>query len=228
MNASIEEAQRLMDRAKVQRKRGDALRKAGREEPAKTAFVEGVELLTEAAQKLESLGAEQVAEDLAESLGAKGGMLRRVGAERQDEALQAYEDGARVEQEHDLSSTYNRLNAIKFSLLTGERLSALKPRIDALAKLIEEKLRTDSQLSDSGWAWADLGDCQALLGNMSAARSAYTTFIDKAEIKSPKTTLAVLNELALSMAESEDPDADRVRNGAETLQMELGGEEVSE
>lgn len=228
MRELIEEATRLRDRAKVQRKRGDALSKAGNEELAKEAFGGGVKLLEEAADKLKDLDEAQVAEDLAETMGAMGGMLRRLGDERQAEALQAYEDGADVEWDHGLSSTYNRLNTIKFRLLTGSaNLAELKPTVQTLADLIEKSLRSDSTLSDSGWAWADLGDCHALLGNLSAAQEAYATFIEKAEIKSPETTLQVLNELAQTMKETNDPDAESVREAAATLQTKLTGTQAT-
>ena len=69
----IEEAKRLRDRAKTQRKRGDALRKAGREELASRAFEEGRKLLQEAAGSLRTLDREQVAKDLAAQISAGSG-----------------------------------------------------------------------------------------------------------------------------------------------------------
>ena len=228
MNVLIEEAKRLRDRAKGRRKRGDRLRKAGSEEQAKKVFGDGLKLLEEAENKLKQLDAAQVAEDLAETLGATGGMLRRLGEERHDEALRAYQEGADVEEDHGLSSTYNRLNAIKFRLLTGrETLAALNPKIESLAEGIEDNLRKDAELSDRGWAWADLGDCQALLGDLQAAKVAYKTFINKAETQSPETTLKVLNDLAEAMTAANDPEAGRVRQAAATLQAELQSEEAT-
>ena len=226
MNTStnVETARRLRDRAKVQRKRGEALRDAGREPEAIKAFEHGRDLLIEAGQFLGSADSEQAATDMAETLGAKGGMLRRLGDQYHNDALQAYKEGAEIERKHGLSSTYNRLNEIKFRLLTGsETLDALAPRIEALARFIEDKLKTDTKLSDTGWPWADLGDCRALLGDLNGARTAYTAYIDKADIQSPETTLDVLNELLEALGKHGDPGAVNLQHAVETLHTQLKG-----
>jgi tetratricopeptide (TPR) repeat protein len=111
---------------------------------------------------------------------------------------------------------------VKYLLLAGERrLRELEPQLRELAAHVETNLRADKSLSDSGWAWADLGDCMALLGKPEEARKAYSSFISKAEIKSPERTLDVLKEIASKLKESADPDAPRLQAAIDILQSGL-------
>ncbi len=214
----------VLRKVDVQRTSGDAYRKAGDEQRALAAFQKGEGLLEGV---LNVPNPEDVdAKFLAEAHGALGGILRRLG--RRAEALQAYRKGAQIETERGLDSTYNRLNSIKYRLLTGaDTLRALEPEIKSLATFIENSLTdtskaTDkSDVRDSGWAWADLADCNALLGDLDKAEKYYITFIEKSETKSPKTALDVLNDLATHLDESGDPDAARVRAAAASLEGRL-------
>jgi hypothetical protein len=224
------------------RKKGDAQRKSGREDEAKEAYRAGVAALTEAVQMLSAdladveamsspLPREQrtVLDELVETLGARGGLLQRLGC--LTEASNSYTEGAFLEKRFALPGTYNRLNALKCSLLTGEkRLRELEPQLHELADLIETNLRDLAQqaaedksksLINSGWAWADLGDCMALLDNREAARRAYSTFISKAETKSPERTLDVLRGIAAKLVEFADPDAPRLQSAVDLLESQL-------
>jgi predicted RNA polymerase sigma factor len=216
--------------AKSQRKKGDALRKMGRTEEARAAYQLGVTALTGGLDMLQQeereitsarspLGSEQkeVLSELVEMFGARGGLLQRLGL--LGDALDNYRKGAALETRFALPSTYNRLNALKQSLLLGAApLNALEPQIQALATLIKAALDADKSLSDQGWAWADLGDCLALLGNPVEARKAYSTFIAKAEIKSPERALDVLQEIAAKLVALADPDALRLQEAIKALQ----------
>ena len=229
----LKEVTDRQEQAKSYRKKGDALRKTGREDAAREAYRAGVAALTDALEILrpamEQLAAispplsseqEAVLRELVETFGARGGMLQRLGLLK--EASGSYSEGAVLERRFALPSTYNRLNAVKYSLLAGEtRLRELEPQIRELATHIEISLRADKSLSDSGWAWADLGDCMALLGNPEEARRAYSSFISKAEIKSPERTLDVLKEIASKLKESADPDAPRLQAAIDVLQSGL-------
>lgn len=233
MPGRLEGIKEKQEQAKSYRKKGDALRKAGRDDGAHDAYQAGVATLTEALQSLRAepdplstmkapLTAEQelVLQELVETYGAMGGMLQRLGS--LGEALVSYSEGAVIEQRFAFRGTYNRLNAVKTSLLTGDkRLRDLEPQIRELAALIETNLRADKTLSDSGWAWADLGDCKALLGSPDEARLAYSTFIAKAEIKSPERTLDVLKEIAAKLSALADPDAPRLEAAINVLQNQL-------
>jgi tetratricopeptide (TPR) repeat protein len=221
MNSHFETVLRKVE---VQRKSGDAYRKNGNKECASEAFEEGERLLDKALSLPDQENVDPKL--LAEAHGARGGILRRLGKRR--EALQAYKDGALIEKVHGLNSTYNRLNFLKYQLLTGdEKLRALEPELKSLAEFIENSLTNTSKVAesnvrDSGWAWADLADCHALLGDLDKAEKFYITFIEKSETKSPKTALDVLNEVAKHLEESGDPDCERVRAAATSLASRLG------
>ena len=214
--------ERVLEKVKSSRKQGDSRRKMGDERGAIEAFGEGLASIEAALAQIDARPSAVSAEDHAELLGAKGGLLSRLGLERRHDALRAYELGAQVEVGRELSSTYNRLNAIKHRLTTGmSRLADLVPELKSLCEFIEGRLREDSALSDSGWAWSDLGDCRALLGDRDQALAAYRAFIEKAELKSPSRSLDVLRGLVQSMEAAGDPDAQRTRAAAELLEQAL-------
>jgi len=233
MQGPLENAIELQETARSFRKKGDALRKVGREDAAMEAYRSGLAALNEALgllkAKEETLRAARpplpgdAAPDLRELIeiyGTLGGMHQRLGA--LDKSLASYVAGAGLEERFGLASTYNRLNAVKYSLLTEpDPLRSLEATIQTLADLIDTNLRADKSLSDRGWAWADLGDCLALLGRTEEAGRAYATFIAKAEIKSPERTLDVLKEIAAKLRSRGDPDAARLVTAIDTLQARL-------
>ena len=233
MLGPLEKAIELQETARSSRKKGDALRKAGREGAAMDAYTSGLAALNEALGLLKAKDQmlrtaspplpSDAAPDLRELIeiyGALGGMHQRLGA--LEESLASYAKGAVLEEKFGLSSTYNRLNAVKYSLLTGtDPLRSLEAKIQTLANFIETSLRADKSLSDRGWAWADLGDCLALLGRTEEASRAYATFIAKAEIKSPERTLDVLNEIASKLQSKGDPDAPRLATAIDALKARL-------
>lgn len=234
MLGPLEDAIKLQEIARSFRKKGDALRnKVGREEDAIGAYRSGLAALNEALgllkEKDEML---QVASpplpsdaapdlrELIEIYGALGGIHQRLG--EPEESLASYEKGAALEEKFGQANTYNRLNAVRYSLLTGpDLLRSLETRIQTLADFIDTSLRADKSLSDQGWAWADLGDCLALLGRTEEAGRAYATFIAKAEIKSPQRTLDVLNKIASKLQSKGDPDAPRLAMAIDTLNAKL-------
>jgi hypothetical protein len=97
-------------------------------------------------------------------------------------------------------------------------LSDCEADLRNLATYIENSLRADKSLIDTGWAWADLGDCLALIGQVEDARRAYLSFISKAELKSPERTLNVLKDIAMKLKDSSDPGAARLQVAIETLE----------
>lgn len=234
MRDQLEAAIELQSRARSLRKKGDALRKVGREELAERAFVSALEALLSAHGQLEDKDrilrstdtSSQYAEDtelfeLVEIYGALGGVYQRLG--QLESALASYEEGSFLEQKFQLTSTYNRLNAVKYSLLTGpDLLESQIAGIQSLADRIHASIMEDKALSDEGWAWADYADCLAFLGRTEEAGRAYATFIAKAEIKSPERTLDVLSQIASKLASKGDPDAPRLTNAIDTLKGHLG------
>jgi predicted RNA polymerase sigma factor len=228
----LKRVRELQEEPKTYRKRGDALRKVGREDAALEAYRGGLVALTDAV-KILAPTKERVAsspplpaklppelkeglQELVETFGARGGLLQRLNFLK--EASESYAEGAVLEQRFGLRSTYNRLNEVKSSLLSGAgRLRDFEPPLRELAVHLYTNLREDKTFSDSGWAWADLGDCLVLLGKVEEAREAYSSFISKAEIKSPERTLDVLKEIALRLEELADPDAPRLRAAIDIL-----------
>ena len=82
-----------------------------------------------------------------------------------EDALESYRRGARIETKYELSSTYNRTNALKLALITGTATVAQER--DALVELrdvLDRRLAADVQAADDAWLWADLGDVTLLLG----------------------------------------------------------------
>jgi len=229
----MERVKELQLSAKAYRKKGDAMRKLGREDPALEAYRAGIVVLDESVELLrtakEQIDAaspplpgelEEPLHELVEAFGTRGGLLQRL--KRIKEASKSYAEGATLEKRFSLPSTYNRLNAVKSLLLAGEStLRQLEPQLLDLAAHIDANLRADKGLSDSGWAWADLGDCMALLGKPDEARRAYSSFIAKAEIKSPERTLDVLKEIAAKLEQAGDTDAPRLQAAIGALQSAL-------
>jgi tetratricopeptide (TPR) repeat protein len=233
MQGPLEKAIELQETARSFRKKGDALRKVGREEAAMEAYRSGLAALSEALALLKAKDewlratnpplpgdAAPYLRELIEIYGALGGMHQRLG--ELDKTLASYVGGAGLEERFEQASTYNRVNAVKYSLLTEpDTLRSFEPRIQTLADFIDTSLRADKRLIDLGWASADLGDCLALLGRTEEAGRAYANFIKKAEIKSPERTLDVLKEIAAKLQSKGDPDAPRLVAAIDALQEKL-------
>ncbi len=238
MQDNVQSLLQAQDAARSARKKGDAFRRSGRAEAEVTAAYEvGAKALEDALQQVAtdhariisaaqaatppSPGDLQLAVELAETLGNLAGLRQRMG--HADAALAHYEAGALVEQLFGMSNTYNQLNELRQTLLLRDdtKLQQREPRIAALAEQIHAALQADQKLSNNGWAWADLGDCLALLGRSSESADAYSTFVEKAEIKSPERTLDVLMQIATKLRQRNDPGAARVEAAVATLQTRL-------
>lgn len=100
-------------------------------------------------------------------------------------------------------------------------MAEVEHEIRSLEKLLTDQLAKNPELSDSGWAWADLGDCRALLGDVSGAERAYRTFVDKARSKAPNSTLEILREILSKLDETGDSRAVAVRESLNALQRRL-------
>lgn len=233
MPDSIQRLLQAQDSARSARKKGDAFRRSGRDEEAvTTVFEAGAQALEAGLQdvateraRIEAAAATAadlpLAVQLAETLGALGGLRQRTG--QLAAALQSYSAGARIEQQFKMANTYNRLNELRQTLLLqgDTTLAQWEPRIAALAEKIHADLLADETLSCKGWAWADLGDCLALLGRSEESADAYSTFVEKAEIKSPERTLDVLSQIAAKLQQRNDPGAARVEAAVAALQARL-------
>lgn len=136
-----------------------------------------------------------LAKEAAETYGVAGGAHRRAGDF--DEALEVYGHGAVLETRLKLSSTYNGLNHVKWSIRLGKStLDALETEIgDILKQLLADTHEVTGSRRRDAWAWADLGDCHALLGNTNDARMAYGRFLQLAGPDDAGSPLGVLNEM---------------------------------
>jgi hypothetical protein len=124
------------------------------------------------------------------------------------DALRSYRRGARIETAFNLPETYNRSNALKLALITGEAtLEEERDDLIALRDVLERRLATDEHAADDAWLWADLGDTALLLGEERPAISAYTTFVEKARTDSPAATLSVLRTVVEALKAHKDQNA---------------------
>lgn len=230
MNDLLRQASEKQERARTLRKKGDALRKHQQQEGAEAAYALGLaelsgayELLSSAREHFSKSASDSellnvTRRELVEVSGALGGIYQRLN--RQEEALKHYEEGAALEEQLNLTSTYNRLNAVKCALQTAQGSSFdLRERVTKLAELIDERLRNDKSAGDNGWALADLGDCLALLGRIEEARQAYDQFIAKTELKSPQRSLEVLQNLLAQLQAT--PYAHSLQEAVTSLQSKL-------
>lgn len=230
------EINELYRQATLCRKRGDALRRANETKKAAEQYQAGLSYIDKAFQilkdptwyRLGELGGNKlpqseqldIAKDLVEAWGVRGGLLRRLGQSRA--ALDSYSEGANLEKQFVPTSTYNRVNVVKYALLAGlKTLAESEQDIRDLESLLSDQLAKNQELGDSGWTWADLGDCRALLGDVSGAERAYRTFIEKSGSNAPNITLEVLRDTLSKLDESLDPRADIVRQSLRALEQRL-------
>ena len=168
-----------------------------------------------------------LASDVAELLGVRGGVLRRLSgvgvAEAQLEALASYRRGAAIEASHHLAQTYNRGNAMKLALITGEgTVAGLRSDLRALRDALASRLATDERAADDAWLWADMGDARLLLGETGDAASGYEAFAAKARTDSPATTLAVITDIVGALQEHGDPAANAIAAALADVAATLG------
>jgi tetratricopeptide (TPR) repeat protein len=215
----LSQARDLLRTVMVYRRKGDAAARRGEHQEARQAWSTGLEVSEEVFDALSitpeldpiqagSLGTE-VAVEAAELMGVRGGLLRRLG--RVSDALKSYRKGALVERDHDLLQTYNRANAIKYSLIDGDKtLAQLHDELAEFQEWLDRRVSTDERAADESWLWADLGDMRMLLGDDQGAELAYQNFVEKARSDSPISTFAVLRDIVAALYEHGDPDAERI------------------
>jgi tetratricopeptide (TPR) repeat protein len=199
------------------RKTGDALLKIGKRDPALATWSQAEK---KTGPLLLSLSHIDSAEDRAELYGVRGGILKRLGQE--SDALVCYEQGAIEESNAGLSSTYNRLNAIRSALLCGSlTIDGASSRLREVRGLLEDQLKKPASAS-SGWLWADLGDVCTLLGDSENAEVNYRPYVAKAGGEEVRITREALEQLRARLTERGDPDVNRITAGLEALSRAPG------
>jgi tetratricopeptide (TPR) repeat protein len=137
----------------------------------------------------------RIVNELVETFGVTGGACRRKKDYKQ--ALLWYQEGSHLEEKFRLSNTYNSVNTIKWGLKLGQAtlsnlVSTIEATREALSKQVDEK---SGPRRRDAWAWADLGDCRALLGDKKGAIEAYRRFVSLAGADDPESPLSVLREI---------------------------------
>jgi hypothetical protein len=162
---------------------------------------------------------QQWAADAAETYGSRGGVLRRL--DRSHEALASYESGAALEDLSGLQTTYCRGNAVKLSLQLGvATLDQLQGDISALRRNLEREMSQPGGDAEP-WLWADLGDYQLMLNDVSSALTSYAGFVRRAESGAPQKTWKTLEETAETLASAGDPSAERFARAVEQVRPVL-------
>lgn len=217
----------------LNRRKGDALAKRANRDGAVEAYRTAIRSADEALSVLgiaidaeaDAAGAvdPQLAAEAAEWLGIRGGLLRRVSELDQsvalDDALRSYGLGAEIETRYDLPGTYNRGNALKLALLSGNAtLQDERDDLVALRDVLTHRLATDEHAADDAWLWADLGDVALLLGEEGSALSAYRTFAEKARTDSPAATLSVLRGVVEALKINKDGGAPAVEAALDNVE----------
>jgi tetratricopeptide (TPR) repeat protein len=211
-------AQDIMRTVTLYRRKGDAAAQRGRKDAAKEAWEAGLAASDGVFAALGIPGtvnqaqaggyAANVATYAADLMGVRGGLLRRLSMTH--DALDSYRTGAVWETSHNLTQTYNRMNAFKLAIIIGDqKLAQLHEPLREFRDELEQRLSTDERAADDAWLWADLGDVKLLLGDDRGAVSAYQDFVGRARTDSPVSSLAVLHEVVQALIAHKDPDADR-------------------
>jgi tetratricopeptide (TPR) repeat protein len=200
--------------AALHRRLGDAWRKRDNEAEAVKEYEAGLARLEPFRSGPDA--AELDAVDLVELHGVRGGLFRRLG--RLPDALASYEEGAAVETNAPLPSTYNRLNAVKLALISGRTtLAAAYADLAALENAIDSAVRSDVLTGSDAWTYADLGDVRLLAGRLPEALDAYREFDERARSDSPQTTLTVLDDVVQGLRTHADPGAEKLAADVEQI-----------
>jgi len=136
----------------------------------------------------------ELAAQLADCLGMLGGNYRRLG--RLKEAQTAFERGRVYEESPSLEvmSSYNLVNAITLPIESdAEAWEAQRPFIEKAVVALSRQVRGERR-SDR-WAWADLAQCQLLLGDEAGALQSYDRVRDLGDDDTLASATAVLERL---------------------------------
>jgi tetratricopeptide (TPR) repeat protein len=137
--------------------------------------------------------------EVADCLGILGGMLLK--EKRLREAIEAFREGHDLEMKdgYRLGLTYNSVNYLVALVMDSGwgRLEEFRSRLSEITGKLKERM-AGAAASDL-WAWADLGLCELLMGNLEAAKSAYTT---AAALANAGERRSMLNRLALVKAKT--------------------------
>ena len=202
---------RLVTRAKIDKEKAKYWRDEGNIAAAIAVLEETVKVLADSplAQGLETLDSptkpmRDLAAQLADCLGMLGGNYRRLG--RLKDAQTAFERGRVYEESPslDVMSSYNLVNAITLPIESDpDALNAQRPFLERAVSALSRQV-TGDRLKDR-WAWADLAECQLLLGNQSGALESYNRVRALGDNDTIISVTSVLDRLANAVPELKGP-----------------------
>jgi tetratricopeptide (TPR) repeat protein len=168
----------------------------------------------------------RVAEHLAECYGMMGGIYRALPNGLKS-AVECFASGRKYEADlrFKIQSSYNLVNElilpIEMGLTTSE---SLRPDFERAVSVLKHQVADTGRLDDlratrrlDRWAWADLGECHLLAGNLTEAIKSYQRFTELAEPRQIRSARVVLEQLAEVMLSREPEAAERVRQAVEHL-----------
>lgn len=190
----VARAKRAKEEAKDRREDGDVAAAVTVLEQTVTALdasplVAGLEAANAPSKPLRDLAAQ-----LADCLGMLGGNYRRQG--RLKEAQAVFERGRVYEESPSLEvmSSYNLVNAITLPIESDPQAwDAQQPFIERAVSALSRQVRGERR-SDR-WAWADLAQCQLLLGDEAGALQSYGRVRDLGDKDTVASVTAVLERL---------------------------------
>lgn len=167
-----------------------------------------------------------IAWHLADCLGMMGGHHRRLG--QLERALEAFERGRQYEknQQYRIDSSYNTVNAIVVPIESGSRDAtsqgaALREAVATLEYQIHSPEMGEKSRKRDRWAYADLGQCRLLLGDVREAATAYEDFIRLSNAGEIGSACRVLTSIAGALDKMQDDKARFVREGIGQLEAAI-------
>jgi tetratricopeptide (TPR) repeat protein len=163
----------------------------------------------------------KLAFQLADCLGMLGGNYRRL--DNFPEALAAFTRGRIIEESEKLEvpSSYNLVNAITLPLETDRQTSSKQEAalVRAIAA-IQRQVKLEERRNDR-WAWADLGECQLLLGDLDGAKTSYKRVRELGNADTVASVVAVLRRLQKAL-ESDQKASGALKQGIEWMESQDG------
>lgn len=157
-----------------------------------------------------------VAFQLADCIGMLGGNYRR--RDQLDDAQIQFDRGSRLEAAPGLGimSSYNTVNAVtlpleRCSLSVVHQADKLRQAVDTIERQVRGVRRPDR------WAWADLGQCYMLLGDVERAIGCYRHALALGDDATVQSIRPVLERLRGALASSDAAAAERITQVLQAL-----------
>jgi tetratricopeptide (TPR) repeat protein len=158
-----------------------------------------------------------VAAHLAECYGMMGGNYRAVPNGLKS-AMECFATGRKYESDlrFDIQSSYSLVNELIVPIEMGVRTAeSLRPNLERAVAVLEHQVRGSRRLDR--WAWADLGECRLLAGNLTEAIESYQRFKELADPRQIRSARVVLEQLAEVIRTREPKAAEHVWQVARLL-----------